>query len=129
MNCYALFGIPVRYVTMLREPVARVVSLYKYLMAHTNSPAWFKPPHSNLSLEEFVTGGFSRHACNGQVRFLTGQLDAESVSYGLFETALRNIDESFISVGITERFDESLMLFRENLAWRSHCCYLNKKKR
>ena len=123
---HADLSCPVYYVTMLREPVARVISLYKFMMNRLDSPFWDKRPKRELSLSEFVAGGYSKMSCDGQTRLMTGQNTSEPLQENSLELAIENIARSFIAVGVVERFDESLMLFREKLDWTAHCCYRRK---
>ncbi|MCC6579289.1 MAG: sulfotransferase family 2 domain-containing protein [Phycisphaeraceae bacterium] len=120
---------PSYYVTMLRDPVERVISSYYQLRRGRDQDALAK----DMSLEEFVTCGknFGRfHVDNGQVRSLTG-VDGNpnpAPFAGLtrrdLDQALDNIRRHFAFVGLSERFDESLLLLRDILGWRS--CYYAK---
>ena len=42
-------------------------------------------------------------------------------------TAKRNLDSWFCMAGVTERFDESMLLLRRSLGWRS-CYYLRRNE-
>lgn len=134
---------PVDYVTMLRDPIERVISCYEYiptlqtnaLRARAGLPSLRRPVirgsgHPlrpflrgrivNVDLREYVESGIYPEARNGQCRLLSGQAYDGATSNGevdLLERAWRNLTESFVAVGLTERFDESLLLYRELLGW------------
>jgi len=65
---------------------------------------------------------------NGQVR----QLIDHSVGHGcctaeMLEEAKRNLEERFSLVGLTERFDESLVVAKRVLGWKKPLFYLPAK--
>jgi hypothetical protein len=105
------------YVTMLRDPVERVISMYEYILRR---PAHFL--HDRvvaMDLAEYVETGVHPDARNGQCRLLSGEPHEAATCVGevdLLERAWRNL-ESFVAVGLTERFDESLLLYRDRLGW------------
>ena len=109
------------YITVLREPVARVTSAYKFILSN---PAAFSdhPLHDpevggRIGLEGYLEteGGLEGHG-NRQTRLLTGRpsghLDRE-----VLEEAKRNL-ETFLVVGLTERFEETFALMRRALGLR-----------
>jgi hypothetical protein len=108
---------PADYVTMLRDPVERVISMYEYILRR---PAHFLHDRVvGMDLGEYVETGIHRDARNGQCRLLSGEPHEEAASASgvdLLERAWRNL-ESFVAVGLTERFDESLLLYRDRLGW------------
>jgi hypothetical protein len=121
------------YITMLREPVGRVLSIYRFIRG--NPKHWFHDElvGSNMSLDEFVETAGDPGVDNQQTRLLSGMgageelaldssghlerrdplaLDAEALA-----AAKRNLDRCLV-VGLTERFDESFILMRRALGWR-----------
>ena len=111
---------PTTYITMLRDPAARVVSGYYF--------ARRRPPHSlyetivrnNLDIERFVSGGVTTETDNGQLRLLTGHIDDIEIggcTRQLLEQAKTNLIKHFAAVGLTERFDESVLLIKKKLGW------------
>jgi hypothetical protein len=104
------------YMTMLREPVSRVLSLYHYIVS--------TPQHilhsrlADISLLDFAMGSAAAEEIeNGQTRQIAGVTDGSPDSRSL-AAAKQNLLESFVAVGIMERFDESLILFKRRLRWR-----------
>lgn len=115
---------PSCYVTMLRDPVERVISAYYQLRRGGEGAT------SNMTIDEFLTCGqdFGRFFVdNGQVRALTGTdgnpnpAPFNTLTEADLENAKRNIREHCAFVGLSERFDESLLLLRRILGWRT--CY------
>jgi hypothetical protein len=104
------------YLTILREPVARVLSLCRYIAA---------TPHHGLNKEmtrqtlaEFVSGqAGSDEIENGQTRQIAG-FGGASLDRSVLEMAKANLSDAFAAVGIVERFDESLILFKRRFQWK-----------
>jgi hypothetical protein len=109
------------YITLLREPIARVVSYYYYILGHPKHWRHEELVRSGMSLEEFVRTSPDRGVENDQTRMIAGrgagELDAGTLGREALEDAKRNL-ESFLVVGLTERFDESFILIRRALGWR-----------
>jgi hypothetical protein len=109
---------------MLRHPVRRVVSHYEYVQRTREHYLHDKVVSGGLTLDDYVAGGVSTELNDGQVRQLCGIEGAGTVPYGevseeMLETAKTNLQHRFVAVGITERFDESLLLFQKLLGWGS----------
>jgi hypothetical protein len=107
-----------RYVTLLRDPVERVISHY-HLLLHRDSPVQdfgLPPMPGRLTLKECVADG--RYLLdNLQTRMLC---DSSSplgeVGFERLEEAKRNLRERFFVVGLTEQFDRSLVLLQSRLS-------------
>lgn len=102
-----------RYVTMLRDPVERALSLHAHRLAHQRM---------QIPVERYVTAGRDYEIANGQTRRLSfdGVNDRSDVTETMFDVACeRLVDGSFAAVGVTERFDESIIAVAHALAWRS----------
>lgn len=116
---------PCKYITVLREPVERTISLYHHLLQaenarHDQSVAEIQERmrRENLSLEGFVTSGITLDTDNAQTRILSG----ESPEFGqcgqaTLDKAKQNLREHIAVAGLTERFDESVMLIHKVLGW------------
>ena len=115
---------PVEYVTVVRHPVSRVISLYQHIAGKSSHPLHAEV--SRMSLDDFVRSGIDSSTCNDQVRFLSGdklegdlgirrggESDQESLS-----RAMHNINHEISMVGISERFDETLLLLKHLKGWR-----------
>ncbi|PSQ96324.1 MAG: hypothetical protein BRD51_05010 [Bacteroidetes bacterium SW_11_64_17] len=101
---HALFGLhrhldcSCRYFTMLRDPVRRVASHYFY---HKE-----RYPNSPLS---------------------SNRAGLPSNGDSLLLRSTKPLRNDFAAFGLTERFDESLFLFRNRLDWRSLPFYVRRK--
>jgi hypothetical protein len=120
-----LLPTPARYITLLRDPVERVVSHYYFLRS-----APLTPGHDTmlrLNLKDAVLSGSMPTFDNGQVRYLAGTHgEVHPAPYGqctreMLQTALRNLENNFVLAGITEQFDPSLLLLKRRLNWKN--CY------
>jgi Galactose-3-O-sulfotransferase len=118
---------PTVYTTMLRDPVDRMASLYYFTL---NSPtrAIHQESSAHLgSLEQFVSSGTLLETDNGQTRRLSGLKAAfGECSEAMLERAKMNIRHHFAIVGLSERFDESVILMKRLFGWRS-TFYLREK--
>jgi hypothetical protein len=108
-----------RYVSMVREPVSRVASLYEHILASPAHKLHDAVARGGMSLLEYVESGVSQAADNGQTRLLsdTPYVRAGTCSQAMLDAARRNIEEHFAVLGVTERFDESLILMSLALGW------------
>ena len=117
------------YVTMLRHPVAWTLSFRSYLR---RMPFFEQHPDfaafrgaSRLGLEGFVDFLARANMLDMQTRALSGEMDAERflppyrpLGVDALERAKHSLRAGFASVGVVERFDESLLLMRRKLGWR-----------
>ncbi|MGF1480890.1 MAG: sulfotransferase family 2 domain-containing protein [Cyanophyceae cyanobacterium] len=115
------------YITMLRHPVERVISMYYYLCR--TRPSFAK----EVDLEDFVKSRVS-FTKNDMTKYFSGiklqiQMQASTRSeddldkdYSLtsqtLELAKRNLKEHFSVVGISSEFEETLVLLRKILGWK-----------
>jgi tetratricopeptide (TPR) repeat protein len=114
-----------RYLTILRNPADKVISFYHHI--RRDPVLWSMPRVREMSLEEYVTAGFHRQGDNGQVRRLSGttQLAVGEIGKQHAEKAKKNLERWFSVVGLLERFDETLVLLKnQNLLTNLH--YLKK---
>lgn len=111
---------PSMYITMLRNPVDRLVSHYFYVLRSPTHPLYKTVKSSKMNLREYVSSGMSPELNNGQVRLISGtSVQDDRASTDDLEAAKRNLSEYFVAVGLVERFDESLILFKKLLGWRN----------
>jgi len=127
---------PSRYVTFLRKPVKRLISLYEYSRA---TPAAFYHKHARgRTFHEFVTCGAVHEADNGMLRFLLGETErinyyvcrepAGSLTQDHLDQAIEHLETHFVTPGLTERFDESLLLLQRELSLPSiHYLKVNER--
>jgi len=106
---------PWTYVTTLRDPVERIVSLFYHAQVHHSSPAL-----ARQSLRDFVEAPLYPEMDNDQTRRVAGtRPPTGSCSQADLERALVNLDRDFTVVGTTERMDEVFLLLRRRFGWSS----------
>jgi len=73
-----------------------------------------------MSLEEYVESGLALEMDNSQTRAIAGDVGTpyRECTPEMLETAKRNIAAHFAWVGVTERFDESVVLLERTFGWR-----------
>ena len=122
--------IPATYITMLRDPVARFISEYGQLRRVSRSGSW-KPPQERLkSLGDYLDYRIETNAMDVQTRFISGYMPPpgtqppfEPLPEDALVRAKDNLKKHFLVTGITQRFDESLLLMKRRLDWKSHIFY------
>jgi len=121
---------PATYITLLRDPVERVISHYYFFLAGAEADA---------GIDQALAEG-SHLIDNLQTRLLSGMAsqfgqcsrelpedlplvarsspEFEPCTADMLEAAKRNLREHFSMVGLVESFDASLLLLRRMLGWR-----------
>lgn len=105
-----------KYVTMLRDPKARVISAYNYSRSIKNHELH----HLSISntLEDFILKCGLGWLENGQTKFIAGVDNFnEKCTEKIYDKAINNLENRFIAVGILEYFDKSIRLFEKKLKW------------
>ena len=113
------------YITVLREPVSRVISSYYYIKGDPRHWLHDELMGSGMGLGEFVRSAADPGVDNHQTRLIagvgSGELHADGppapIGPETLELAKRNL-ERFLVVGVNERFDESFILIRRALGWK-----------
>lgn len=101
-------GVTARYFTILRDPLARAVSLYRH--EFRNSGALYHAEARAMGIGEFCRNPPSMQFNNSMVRMLAGQLQQEGKWFLQFDASMtelyalakKHIRESFAYVGLTE---------------------------
>lgn len=128
---HQFFNSSFSYFTLVRDPIKRVISDYNHIYRIPQHWLHHQVTCQNMTLEEYVISGTSKLSENGQTRFLSGmntEIDFGQCSREHLELAKNNLDQYFSVVGLTERFDESLLLLQKKFGW-SDDCFLYEKKR
>jgi len=131
------FSRPYSYITILRDPIERVISMYYYL---SNNPKikWI----DDMSFKEFINhDGVKSKIENLQTRLLSWESQVvdyerteENITRFVLESkqdvpnlrrAKKNLEQYFSIVGITEMFNESISLMKHELGW-GNINYRNK---
>ena len=111
---------PCHYVTILRDPVEKILSLFSHISNIKTHPYYERVKSSKFSISEFVKSGMAIETDNHQTRVIAG-IDPEfgMCTSAILETAEENIKKYFSVVGLSEYFDESVLLMKKAFGWRS----------
>ncbi len=121
---------PVQYISMLREPVARAISDYNYAVSNPGHNLHREVNEKEISLLQYVEMRAKSGLANLYTRMLSGCVNWENLALSgalsgdSLESAKANVRKC-AAVGITERFDESILLFKRRLGWSS-CYYIRE---
>jgi hypothetical protein len=125
-------SVPATYITMLRDPVDRVASHYYFVRRSPGVGHHEEVESRRLTLEDFVRERAAIRANNDQTRLISGVekvnaklwrggqgMNEEAGETDILEVAKANLRDHFTLVGLSERFDESLLLLKRLLGWRN----------
>lgn len=104
------------YITMLREPVARFLSAYYFLQRRPLHPMHRKVKSERIGVEDFIRLTPQRQ--NLQCSLIAGIKSNGKCEESTLEIAKENLVKSFSIVGLSERFEESLMLIAKTFDWQ-----------
>lgn len=108
------FDTRVKYITLLRDPVKRVISNYYYLLRSPFHVNYDYVKSNNLSLKEYVESGINPSLNNTYMKFVSNK---DEVNDEIFDDVIQKMETHFSVVGITEYFDESILLMKHKLGW------------
>lgn len=111
---------PFIYITMLRDPIERIISLYYYVRSTPSHRLFSQVKTENISLEGFLAleGAFGEIE-NQQTKLLAGKFAPDDrCTADILEQAKDNLDRFFI-VGLTEQYDKSLRVFSNLFGWEN----------
>jgi hypothetical protein len=108
-----------RCFTLLRDPVERAISHYYHYRRMTADP--IHPLAMESTLEQWVCACDLVEMDNGQTRRLAGEMNLPCgrVTPGMLDRAKAHLAR-FAVVGLTERFEETLILLQRAFNWSLH---------
>jgi hypothetical protein len=118
---HMLFGLhevlsqPATYITVLRDPVDRVISAFYFMRSHKLHPLYWKLRRENWTLEDFVRR-YQRE--NVQAKIIAGSDYEAPCTPEILEKAKENLRRHFSVVGLSERLQESLALMKLRFGWK-----------
>jgi hypothetical protein len=119
---YQLIQRPILHITLLREPISRIISYYDYL--HTARTHSYYPIVSEMSLTEFVQSTEFVEIENAQSLRFIGQLRQKGVDRStldpeqVLEEAKRMLRDRMTLFGLTEQYTKFLIMLKRALKWQ-----------
>jgi hypothetical protein len=109
---------PATYVTLLREPMKLIASQFHHVKRHEGH-LLHEEAKAYPDLVSYVRSGISLEMDNSQTRAFAGDTTTPfgGCTPAMLDQAKANLAGAFAVVGLTERFDESLVLMRKAFAW------------
>ena len=122
---HTIFGLhefiprPSTYITLLRDPVSLIVSQYHFVSRRPRHWLHNEVATDEMTLDAYVRSGISLETDNSQTRALSGDTSTPfgECSKEMLEVAKSNVRGHFAVAGLTERFDETLLLLRRTFGW------------
>ena len=114
------------YFTFLRDPVDRHFSDYHFLKRYEPHPMHAAIASGEIGLDDWA-GIFTSLPMYGNITtgYISGEGDKRQADRAALERAKFNIRRDFTLCGLTDRFDESVLLLARRLGWQS-IFYLTK---
>jgi len=110
--------------TMLREPVSRFLSEYQYMLSFDRDGAWRPPGGAMNTLEAFLEYRIQTGAMEVQTAMISGYFPGVGVQppfaplpADALEVAKANLRDHFGLAGVTDRFDETMLLLKQRMGW------------
>jgi hypothetical protein len=115
------------YITMLRNPIARVVSGYEFMRRITPTRAEAMTNHlkaQRMTLKEYVTDPENPSMSNSQTRHLSSSKYKDDPQ-GWLELAKERLAQEIAFVGLVEKFEDSMALLSYTFGWNPVAEYQN----
>ena len=118
---HMLFGLhevlpqPATYITVLRDPVERVLSAFYFMRSHKLHPLYWKLRNEKWTVEEFAQR-YPRN--NVQCKIIANAHYHSSCTQEVLDRAIEHLNNHFSVVGLSERFEESLALMKLRFGWQ-----------
>lgn len=114
----SIYGMPVSVITLLREPIARLVSEYEFLKTWKSNHLYAVLNENSISFSEYLRSSermLRYRGKNFMTRCIAGADFDEPYPVRALSQAKKNLEHNFVFTGIQERFDESLVMLGELL--------------
>ncbi|MFN8027177.1 MAG: glycosyltransferase [Acidimicrobiia bacterium] len=111
---------PSAYLTIVRDPVERIVSHYHYVRSRPDGQGHARALEGIRTLEDYVTKSvFAGMVNNGQTRLLGSDLATagQPATAAVLDRALATLARTDVIVGVQERFDELVLLACRAFGW------------
>ncbi|MHC4139255.1 MAG: sulfotransferase family 2 domain-containing protein [Planctomycetota bacterium] len=110
------------YITLLREPVNRIMSFYYYTKRSPQERDYQFINDNDVGIEEYIFSCRTKENDNGMVRKMSGE--GTRTAYGkctedMLKRAIENIENHFSVVGLQERFCDTIKLLQRFFDWPS----------
>ena len=118
---HMLFGLhevlpqPATYITVLRDPVERVLSAFYFMRSYKLHPLYWKFRNEKWTVEEFVQRSTRD---NVQCKIIANAHYHSPCTQEVLDRAIDHLDNYFSVVGLSERFEESLALMKLRFGWQ-----------
>ena len=118
---HMLFGLhevlpqPSTYITVLRNPVDRVLSAFYFMRGHKLHPFHWKLRRQKWTLEEYVERSTRD---NVQCKIIANADYHSPCTQEILDRALDHLNRCFSVIGLSERFEESLALMKLRFGWQ-----------
>jgi len=119
------FDDDIKYITLMRDPIKRVISLYFYILRTPQHYLHNLLTGARMGLKEFVESGATHELYDGQTRLLASESglgitfdDKKKLDRGDAELAKQHLRDHFALVGTLDQFDEFLIAAQRRLGWK-----------
>jgi len=145
---HTIFEEPFEYISILRDPVNRIISQYSYVSEQPWHPLYKWIHENHIDIYNYVPRAAIEQSSalqlnNGQTRMISGQ--GNDTGFGecggkLLDKALNNLENKIALTGTLEEFDKFLIMLKRkfNLDWplykrknvtrRKHCYSAEEKQ-
>jgi hypothetical protein len=118
-SVHRLLGVAPRYASILRDPIQRVISLYRYQKSLPASK-FAEPLRRGMSLGEFVSRGLTEMTNNHMCRMIAGVAPEEGLiikERWLLDYAFHNLSRYYQVIGTVENYDKVIAKLAAVLGW------------
>jgi len=117
---HRFIGAPPRYACVMRDPVPRVISLYRMICRDAPNSPYAKFFRENGTLKDFVAGGFTEQTNNHVTRMCAGIPPDAGLLINdrwLLECALHNLRRHYVLIGLVERLELFVAAMGKLVGW------------